>query len=52
MFITLLCVFFASDLSLEGLTLQTLFQWYCLHPFLFITALMEIVECAKVRINK
>lgn len=42
MLITLLCIIFASDLSFNGLTLPILFDWYCLHPFLFMLALSDI----------
>ena len=42
MFIALLCVIFAKDLSFSGLTLPVLFTWFCNHPFLFIFALSEI----------
>lgn len=43
MFITLLCIFFANDLTLYHLTLQTLFNWYCNHPLLFMMAVTELM---------
>ena len=43
MFITLLCIFFANDLTLYHLTLQTLFKWYCNHPLLFMMAVTELI---------
>lgn len=42
MLITLLCIIFLSDLSFNHLTLQTLFQWYCNHPLLFIFAFCDL----------
>ena len=42
MIITLLCIIFSSDLSFGNLTLQTLFQWYCNHPLLFILAFCDL----------
>lgn len=43
MFITLLCIFFANDLTLYHLTLQTLFKWYCNHPLLFMMTVTELM---------
>ena len=43
MFITILCIFFANHLTLYHLTLQTLFKWYCNHPFLFMMAVTELM---------
>ena len=37
--ITLLCVIFSKTLSLNGLTLPILLEWYCHHPFLFMLAI-------------
>ena len=51
MLITLLCIIF-SDLKFDGLTLPVLFEWYCNHPFLFLFAVSEIVEYAKVKIER
>ena len=45
MLVTLLCILFCKDLQLEGLTLQILFNWYCNHPFLFMMAASEIIQC-------
>ena len=43
MIITLLCIIFSKTLSLKGLTLPILFDWYCYHPFLFMFAIAEII---------
>lgn len=43
MIITLLCIFFANDLTLYHLTLQALFKWYCNHPLLFMIAVSELM---------
>ena len=42
MFITLLCVMFSSTLNFDNLTIQSLFDWYCQHPFLLMFAISEI----------
>lgn len=47
MIITLLFVMVAKEISLDGLTLQSLFQAYCNHPFWFIIALIEMIMYAK-----
>lgn len=44
MIITLLCIIFSNSLSLNGLTLPVLFDWYCNHPFLFMLAVSETVS--------
>lgn len=44
MITTLLCIVFAFDLTFKGLTLPILFNWYCLHPILFIIAVYEIIR--------
>lgn len=44
MFTTLFCTFVFNDLSLDGLTLSTLFQWYMSHPFWFILAISEVLR--------
>lgn len=42
MFTLLLCITFSKTLTFAGLTLPTLFTWFCHHPFLFIIMLNEI----------
>lgn len=44
MIITLLCLLFSNTLNFDGLTLQSLFQWYSNHPFLFMMATSELVS--------
>lgn len=50
MFTTLLCIAFFKDLSFDGLTLQTLFNWFCGHPFLFLLVFIELLTC-KIKIS-
>lgn len=43
MIITLLCIIFNETLNLDGLTVIKLWEWFNLHPFLFMLALSEIM---------
>ena len=43
MFITLLCIIFSETLKFDGLTVIKLWEWFNLHPFLFMLALSEII---------
>lgn len=51
MFTTLLCIMFSSTLNFDNLTIQTLFEWYCQHPFLLMFAISEILTMT-VNVNK
>ena len=51
MIVTLLCIAFSSILNFDGLTLQTLFEWYCNHPFLFILFIWEYAGLIKFNFN-
>lgn len=42
MFTLLICIVISKTLTFAGLTLPTLFAWFCHHPFLFIIMLNEI----------
>lgn len=44
MLITLLCILLYGDLNFDGLTLQSLFSWYMVHPIWFILAISELVH--------
>ena len=44
MIVTLLCIIFSKSLSLDGLTLPVLFNWYCNHPFIFMLAVGEVIS--------
>ena len=44
MLTTLLCILFSDTLNFDGLTLQSLFQWYNNHPFLFMLVVAEVVN--------
>ena len=50
MFTTLLCILFSTTLNFENLTLATLCDWYCEHPFLLMFAISEILS-SSISIN-
>jgi len=51
MIVTLLCIMFSKILNFDGLTLQTLFEWYCNHPILFMLAMCECTGMIKFTLN-
>lgn len=51
MIVTLLCILFSNNLNFDGLTLQTLFEWYCNHPILFMLAVCEFTGLLRFTLN-
>lgn len=51
MIVILLCVAFSSILNFDGLTLQTLFEWFSNHPILFLLTIYEFLGVIRFNFN-
>ena len=51
MFLTLLAIMLYSDLNFDGLTISSLLDWYCQHPFWAMLAMGEIIRGLRVTVN-
>jgi hypothetical protein len=51
MIVILFCVAFSSCLNFDGLTLQTLFEWFLNHPILFLLAIWEYAGVIRFNFN-
>ena len=52
MFLTLLAIMLYSDLNFDGLTISSLLDWYCQHPFWAMFLIGEIIGSFKITVKK